>query len=295
MTSSYRVRRAQLYIPGDDPKKIEKGAGLGVDSLILDLEDGVALSRKVEARQVVVQSLAALDFGRSERLVRINAIGSGFEADDLAAALSAHPDGIVIPKIEEAAHVQWASQRIAEAEEANGWTPGAIRLLILIETAKGIVNLKEIAGSDDRLDALIFGAYDMSSSIGATLSRQETEMLYMRGAIVTHAAAFGLQAIDSVFIDLHDLEALSEAAARALHMGFSGKQAIHPRQIEPIEAVFTPDSAAIESARRLVDAYREHQQQGQGVFAYEGKMIDMPLLRAAENVLARARAAGKLA
>ena len=293
-TAPQRVRRVQLYMPGDDLHKIEKGAGLAVDSLILDMEDGVALARKAVARQTIVQALQSVDFGRAERLVRINAVDSGFEADDLAATLPARPDGVVIPKVERPEHVRWVSERIDEVERKNHWEPGAIRLLVLIETARGVVNLREIAASDERLDALIFGAYDMAGSLGATASKDGWEVFYARSAIVTHAAAHDLQAIDSVYVDLHDVEGLVAATQRAMQMGYTGKQAIHPRQVEPIAAVFTPTDEAISDAQRLMDAYNEHEANGRGVFALDGKMIDMPLVRAAENVLARARVTGKI-
>src|SRR6266852_4808971 len=138
-----RVRRVQLYMPGDDLHKIEKGAGLDVDSLILDLEDGVALARKAAARQTIAQALQTVDFGRAERLVRINAVDSGFEIDDLAATLLGKPDGVVIPKVERPEHVQWVSECISEMERKNRWELGTIRLLALIETARGVVHLKD--------------------------------------------------------------------------------------------------------------------------------------------------------
>src|SRR5579859_5565224 len=138
--AAYRVRRVQLYIPGDDLHKIEKGAGIDIDSLILDIEDGVALAQKDAARQTIVQALNTLDFGRSERLIRINAVDSGFEIDDLKAVLIAHPDGIVIPKVERPEHVRFVSERVGDFERRQGWTPGGIRLLVLIETARGVVN-----------------------------------------------------------------------------------------------------------------------------------------------------------
>jgi citrate lyase beta subunit len=281
-------------MPGDDLHKIEKGASLNVDSLILDLEDGVALARKAAARQTIAQALQTVDFGRAERLVRINAVDSGFEIDDLAATLPGKPDGVVIPKVEQPEHVQWVSERLGEIERKNRWELGAIRLLALIETARGVVHLKDIAGSDERLDVLIFGAYDMAGSLGATASQDGWEVFYARSAIVTHAAAFDLQAIDSVYVDLHDVEGLVTATERAMQMGYVGKQAIHPRQIEPIAAVFTPTEEAIAAAQRLVDAYANHQQNGIGAFALDGKMVDTPILKAAQNVLARARAAGKI-
>ncbi len=293
MPNSGRLRRTQLYMPGDDLHKIQKAATLNADSLILDIEDGVALNRKSAARDTIHEALGTVDFGRAERLVRINPVNSGLEIDDLAAILPAQPDGIMIPKVERAEQVQWASARIAEIERQQQWQPGEIRLLVLIETALGVVNLKEIAGSDERLDALVLGQYDLAGSLGATTTVEGYEVSYARSALVIHAAAFGLQAIDSVYVELHDITGLVQLTERAMHMGYSGKQAIHPRQIEPIAAVFTPTDEAIANATRLVEAYHQHQRDGRGVFAYEGKMVDAPILRAAENVLARARASGK--
>jgi citrate lyase beta subunit len=294
MNTPYRVRRAQLYVPGDDLHKIEKAAALGVDSLILDIEDGVALGRKDAARETIAKALRTLDFGHTERLVRINPVDSGMEEDDLDTALFMHPDGIVVPKVERPEHILYVSEEIGMRERNNGWPEGSIRILALIETARGFVNIREIAGSDTRLDALIFGQYDLAGSIGATITPEGFESLYARSALVIHAVAFGLQAIDSVDVDLLDIDGLVQHATQSMQMGFTGKQAIHPRQIDPINAVFTPTDEAIAAAKRLVDAYEEHQSNGRGAFALDDKMVDMPIIRAAENVLARARVTGKL-
>lgn len=291
--SIFRIRRALLFIPGDSQRKIEKGAALGPDSVILDLEDGVAFSQKQAARETIAHALRALDFGRCERLVRINPVGSGLEGDDLLAVLSARPDGIVLPKIENPDQLRVVSGQIANAERRMGLPEGAIRLLAIIETARGIVNLREIAAADPRLDALIFGAEDFVGSIGATRTREGWEVFYARSAVITYAAAFDLAAIDTIHAVPDDLDGLRAESERALQMGYSGKLAIHPRQVEPITAVFTPTDDAISAAQRLVDAYHAHQASGVGVFVLDGKMVDAPMLRAAENVLARARAAGK--
>jgi citrate lyase beta subunit len=289
-----RARRALLYMPGDDERKIRKATTLDVDCVCLDMEDGVALSRKDEARTHIPRMLRELDFGRSERLARINPVGSGMEADDLAAALEGRPDGIVIPKVETGDAIRWASDRIAEAERNNGWPAGGIILIVLVETALGIVNLKDIASSDPRLQALIFGAEDLAGDIGAVRTREAWEVFYARSAVVTHAAAFGLQAIDMVYIDYKDTEELIRESQEASRMGYAGKQVIHPNQIAPTQEAFTPDDAAIAHARRVMNAMREHQEAGAGAFALDGKMIDMPLVKAAERVLARARAAGRV-
>jgi citrate lyase beta subunit len=283
-----------LYMPGDDERKIHKATTLDADCVCLDMEDGVARSRKDEARGLIPEMLRELDFGRSERLARINPVGSGMEADDLRAALEGRPDGIVIPKVETGDAIRWASAQIGERERAMGWPHGGICIIVLVETALGIVNLKEIAGSDPRLQALIFGAEDLAGDIGAVRTREAWEVFYARSAVVTHAAAFDLQAIDMVYIDYKDGEGMVREAQEAARMGYAGKQVIHPNQIAPAQEAFTPDDAAIAHALRVMNAMREHQAAGKGAFSLDGKMIDMPLVKAAERVLARARAAGRV-
>ncbi len=289
-----RARRALLYMPGDDERKIRKAATLDADCVCLDMEDGVALSRKADARALIPRMLAELDFGRAERLVRINPVGSGMEADDLRAALEVRPDGVVIPKVESGDAIRWASNEIAAVERAQGWPAGEIVIIVLVETALGIVNLRDIASSDPRLQALIFGAEDLAGDIGAVRTREAWEVFYARSAVVTHAAAFDLQAIDMVYIDYKDAEGLVRESAEAVRMGYAGKQVIHPNQIGPVQGAFTPDDAAIAHALRVMNAMQEHQEAGKGAFSLDGKMIDMPLVKAAERVLARARAAGRV-
>jgi citrate lyase beta subunit len=284
-----RARRAVLFMPGDDLHKISKAAALAVDSVIMDLEDGVAFSRKAEARQTVAHALTHLDFGQSERLVRINPPSSAFEVDDLDAVLPARPAGIVIPKVEAADQVQYICDIIARGEQAAGWEPGSIRVLAIIETARGVLNLPTIAGADPRLDALMFGAEDLAGDIGATRTPEGWEVFYARSAVVTAAAAYGIQAIDTVFVTLDNLDGLRRETQQALAMGYAGKMAIHPRQVPVITEVFTPSEAAVSAARRLIDAHNAHQAAGSGVFVWEGRMVDMPMIRAAERVLARAR------
>lgn len=283
-----RVRRSVLFMPGDSLRKIEKAATLPADSVIMDLEDGVAFNRKTEARATIVEALRTLDFGGRERLVRINPVGSGLEMADLDAAAAGRPDGLVLPKVESAAQVQRISQALASAEDAQGWPRGAVRLLVIVETALGVMNVREIAAADDRVDALMFGAEDLAGDIGATRTAEGWEVFYARSAVVTAAAAYRRQAIDTVFVDLNDEDGLRRECQRAMQMGYSGKMAIHPRQVEIINAAFTPSAEAVAQARRLIAAYAEHQAAGTGAFAYEGKMVDMPMIRAAEQVLARA-------
>ena len=287
-------RRALLYMPGDDRRKIEKSTTLGVDCICMDMEDGVAVNKKAEARAVIAEAMKELDFGKSERCIRINSVGSGIEKYDLAAALATNPDSIVVPKIESAEQVKWVSDHIETYELSSHKNIGTVRLLVGVETAKGIMNLREIAEADQRLEAIIFGGEDFAASVGAVRTKEATELLYARLAVVTACAANDLQAIDIVFIDFRDNEGLRVEAEQGAGFGFSGKQIIHPNQVSAVQEAFTPSDSAIEYAKRIVESFESSQKEGKGAYALDGKMIDMPLLKNAQKVLDRARAAGKM-
>ena len=287
-------RRALLYMPGDDRRKIEKATTLGVDCICMDMEDGVAITQKTEARAVIAQAMKDLDFGNSERCIRINSVGSGLEKYDLAAAVATDPEAVVVPKVETATQVRAISDYIEMYERSARKPVGSIRMLVGVETAKGILNLREIAEADRRLEAIIFGAEDYAASIGGTRTKEATEVLYARSAVVTACAANDLQAIDMVYIDFRDVEGLRAEAEQAARLGFSGKQIIHPNQVVAVQEAFTPSAEAIEYAQRVVDAFSASQKEGKGAFALDGKMIDMPLLKNAQKVLDRAKSAGKL-
>ncbi len=286
-------RRSLLYVPGDDRHKIEKALTFGADSICLDMEDGVAQNRKLEARRTIAIALRELAFGHSEKLARINAVGSGLEAEDLNSVLPCQPDGIVVPKVETQEQIQWVSEKIEAAELASGWPINSIRMLVDVETAKGILNLKEIA-SHPRLDGIIFGGEDYAANVGAMRTSEAWELFTARSLVVIHAKAAGLQAIDMVATDFRDLDKLSNEALFGSQLGYTGKQVIHPAQVGPVQAAFTPDDDSIKKAQYIKDAFESHQKEGKGAFALDGKMIDMPLVRAAENVLERAKAAGKI-
>ena len=280
-------RRALLYMPGDNWKMITKSITLGVDSICMDMEDGTAINKKAEARETIAKALRELDFGSSEKLARINSVGSGWEQDDIDAVLPFHPDGIVIPKVESFEQVEWASRIIETAELKYGWPVNSVRVLIGVETAKGILNLKEIA-AHPRLDAIIFGGEDFAASIGAVRTKDAVELLYARQAVIVACTAFDLQPIDIVTIDYKDIEALRIESEFGARLGFVGKQIIHPAQVEPVQRAFTPSDEAIAYAKRIVETFEASQKEGKGAYSLDGKMIDMPLLRNAKKVLDRA-------
>jgi citrate lyase subunit beta-like protein len=289
-----RARRALLYMPGDDRHKIEKAATLEADCICMDMEDGVAPNRKAAARAQIAAALQEVDFPRSERLVRINAVGSGLEQEDLTSTLAGHPDGVVIPKVTSADSLKWVSTQIEAFERRQGWPSGGIVMIAIVESALGIVNLAQIATADPRLQALVFGAEDLASDMGARRSVEAWEVFYARSALVTHAKAHDLQAIDMVYVDFHNLDGLRREADFGAQLGFSGKQVIHPNQVAPVQEAFTPPEALILRAQKIVQAAREHERAGKCAFALDGKMVDAPIVKAAERILDTARAAGKI-
>lgn len=288
------LRRTLLFMPGDSLRKIRKATQLATDSIILDLEDGVALNRKDVARQTIVEALNELDFGRRERLIRINPPGTKWATADLQATIDARPNGYVLPKVETAEQIRSVSRFLAQAEECRGWPRASIRLLALIETARGVMELGAIAQADERLVALLFGAEDLAGDVGAQRTAEGWEVFYARSAVVTAAAAYGLQAIDTVFVDLNDDQQLAAECTFVRRMGYTGKLAIHPRQLAAINRTFSPSVAEIDQALRLIEAHTAHQASGQGAFVLDGKMVDRPVVRRAERVIEQARAAGLL-
>lgn len=283
-----RPRRSLLFLPGDSERKIAKAAVLGADCVVMDLEDGVAPSAKATARACVLAALQTVDFGGSERIVRLNPVGSGLEEDDLAGTLTGQPDAFMLPKVDSPASIHWLDRHLSAAETAHGWEAGSIQVLALIETALGIMNLREIAQASPRLDALLFGAEDLAGDMGAVRTPAGWEVFFARSTVAIAAAAYGLQAIDMVFVTLDDLEGLAAECQQAVELGYQGKMAIHPRQVPVIQAAFSPTTDQLAAAQRLLAAYHAHQDAGTGVFALDGKMVDAPMLRAAERILARA-------
>ena len=290
-----RPRRALLYVPGDNLRKIQKAAALAAsnerfehsDCICLDIEDGVALTRKEVARQIIPEALSTLDFGSAERLVRVNSHSSGLQAADLAAILPAHPQGIILPKAETSQEISEISQAIAAVETRYGWPAGEIALIAIVESARAILNLAQIAAASPRLQAIALGAEDLAADLGAVRSPAGWEVFFARSILVLHAAAYDLQAIDMVYVDLNDLPGLEQETKQAADMGFSGKQVIHPAQIETVQRAFTPSEKAVENARRLVQAYEQQLAAGKGVFALDGKMVEAPMVQAARRLLAR--------
>lgn len=289
-----RVRRAALYMPGDSMRKIEKAAKLSVDCIIMDLEDGVAFNQKAAARVTALGALQTVEFGHNERLIRVNRVGSGLTITDIIETIAGQPDGYVLPKVESARDIVYVDCLLSDLEASHNFPVGQITIQAIIETTGGVMALDEIAQASSRLTALQFGAEDLAGELGATRSKAGWEVFYARSAVVMAAKAYGLQAIDGVYLDFADTCGAYEEAKRAAEMGYDGKLAIHPKQIEPYHRAFTPTDEQIAAAQRLVEAAKAHQASGVGAFVLDGKMIDPAIVKPAEQVLAKARAASRI-
>ena len=292
MEAIMRSRRALLYVPGNNQKMITKAAGLGVDGVILDLEDGVAANRKDEARQTIREALSSVDFGRSERLVRINPFYTSRAEQDLQSVLPGRPDAVVVPKANTAEIIVETDKLITSTEKSMGLPEGQIAILALIESGLAYVNLAAICAASARLQALILGAEDLAADTGITRNLGGLELLYARSSLVMHAAAFGLQAIDMVQTNNTNPLLLQVESKQGAELGFAGKQIIHPAQVEAVQAAFTPSAEAVERAQRIVNMAQIAQADGMGAYSLDGEMVDLPVVKKAETILERARAAG---
>ncbi|MEM1008273.1 MAG: CoA ester lyase [Myxococcota bacterium] len=289
-----RLRRSVLFMPGDSHKKITKASTLDVDCIVMDLEDGVASTQKQRAREVTLSCCHTLSFGRREKCVRINALDTALYRNDVHATITGQPDAYVVPKCADAAALKQLCAELSQLEAAHGIEAFSIRLFALIESALGVLNVKEVATSTPRIEALLFGAEDLAGDIGAQRTSEEWEVFYARSAVVTTAAAYGLDAIDAIYPAFNDVAGLGQASRAAKQYGYSGKMAIHPNQLDVIHRVFSPSAEELHQAHALLTAYQYHTSQGLGAFSLDGKMVDMPMIRHAQTVLEKARKAGLL-
>lgn len=284
-----RVRRSRLYVPGSEPKYFINAALHGADGIILDLEDSVHVSEKDSARLVVRNALRAVDFLACERMVRINQLPLGLE--DLNEIVPESPDLILIPKVETPNQVLEVTTRIAEIKADYGITR-PIWVMPILESALGIENAFAIAKASDKTVALTIGLEDYTADLGVVKTSTGAESLYARQRVINAAHAAGLQAIDSVFGDVGDLEGLRVWGLNSRALGFEGMGCVHPTQIPVIHEAFAPSSAEIERARKIVSAYNDAQERGVGVVSLGSKMIDPPVVQRALKLIARAEAMG---
>ena len=273
-------RRSMLFMPGNNPGMLVSADILGADSIIYDLEDAVSLDEKDSARTLVRNALSFLKFTHSEITVRINPIDSPYWEKDLESIIPVLPDGIVIPKASVDA-VHSVEQKINEIKKAHNITKN-FSFLMLVESARGIMDVNSIAKASSLIQGLLLGGEDYSVDMGIQRTRLSKELEYARFSLTTAAHAYGLDSLDTPFTDVEDFEGLRLDTAFSKSIGFSGRLVINPRQVEEIHKIFSPSSAEIERAEAILQAAEETKQKGLGVFSFKGKMVDLPVIKRAQ-------------
>ncbi len=284
-----RLRRSRLYLPGTEPKYAINAGLHGPDAIILDLEDSVHPAEKDAARILVRNTLRAVSFGGCERMVRINQLPLGLE--DLAEIVPESPDLILIPKVEHAGQVTQVDHMIGELKVRHQINR-AIWLMPILESSLGIENAAAIAAASENVAALTIGLEDYTADLGVVKTSEGRESEYARRRLVNAARAAGIQAIDSVYSDVGDMEGLKRWGENSRALGFEGMGCIHPAQIPVIHAAYAPSPVEIEKARKVVSAFEEAQQRGVSVVSLGSKMIDPPVVQRALKLVARAKAMG---
>ena len=287
--------RSLLFVPGDDPRKLAKAMASGADALILDLEDSVAPSGKVPARQMLRDFIfdARRQSPRPRLFVRINGLETGLAGPDLDAIMPAGPDGIMLPKSRSGADVQHLGAKLAVGEAENGLPDGACAIIPLVtETAASLFGLASYAGASQRLLGMAWGAEDLSAALGAQTNRLPdgdftAPYQLARTLTLVGARAAAVEPIDTVFTAFRDEAGLRRDCEAARRDGFTAKMAIHPAQVPVINETFTPSPEVVARAQAIIAAFAENPQAG--VIALGDEMLDRPHLLRAKGVLARAK------
>jgi citrate lyase subunit beta/citryl-CoA lyase len=264
----------------------------GSDSIMFDLEDSVALGEKDAARHLVYQALKFIDYGNIEKVVRVNPLNTAYGKDDIEAMVCAGVDVIRLPKTETPQDILDTENAITEIEKKTGIEIGSTKMMAAIESALGVVNAYPIAISSKRLVGIALGAEDYTASLKTTRSLDGTELFFARSQIIVAARAAGIDAIDTVFSNLNDMETFEKEIRLIKQLGFDGKSVINPRQIDVVHKIFNPTEKEIEKALRILEAMREAEAKGSGVVNLDGKMIDKPVLLRAERMIDMAIASG---
>jgi len=288
-----RLRRTMMFIPASNPGMLRDANIYGADSIMFDLEDSISLKEKDTSRFLLYNAIKTFDYGDTETVVRINSLNMG-GVDDIFALVKAGIDVIRLPKTEDANDVLDAEEVIEKAERKCGREIGSTRMMAAIEGPKGVLNAYSIAVASKRLIGIALGSEDYVTAMKTRryADRNSEEIFFARSMIVHAARAAGIAAVDTVFADVNDAETLRKETEFIKQLGFDGKSVINPRQIPIVNSVFTPTEKEINNAKNVIYAIEEAESKGSGVIAFNGKMIDKPIVERAERVLMLATAVG---
>ncbi len=285
--SSLRPRRSCLYMPGANAKALDKARGLPADTLIFDLEDAVAPEAKADARAAIVATMAAGGYGKREIIIRANALSTPWGHDDVKAAATAKPDGVLFPKVDSAADIEAADKALRDAG-----APDATAIWVMIETPKSILNIAEIARAAERtrLSTFVMGTNDLAKDMHAAQTPDRSAFLAALSMTVIAGRAYGITLIDGVFNDIQDSGGFEAICRQGLELGFDGKTLIHPSQIGACNAIFAPTPEEVARSRSVIAAFADPSNAGKGVLKVDGKMTELLHLEQAKRTVAVADA-----
>jgi len=284
-----RPRRSVLYMPGSNPRALEKARALPADALILDLEDAVAPDAKESARENILAALAEGGYGKREIIVRVNGLDTPWGEADIAALSGSGADALLLPKVDGSAQVAELERRMAAAG-----APEEMTIQVMMETPLGILNAKEIAGASPRLSCLVLGTSDLVKDLRAAHTAERLPVLTALSLCVLAARAFGKAVLDGVHLDLSDEEGFAAACRQGRELGFDGKTLIHPKTIAAANEAFAPSEAEIAWSEKIIAAHAEASAKGQGVVVVEGKLVENLHVESAQRLLALKRAIAEL-
>lgn len=287
-----RLRRTMMFVSAQRPSLMKDAYIFGADSVIFDLEDAVAENQKDAARFSLYHILKRVDYGRVERIVRINGLDTPHWREDVRVCVAGGADGIRIAKCETADDVRAVERAVEEAEAEFGAEKGSMLLMAALESPRGILNALPICEASERLFGVAISGADLRKSLRTKYYPSGAEMLAARGNMLIAARAADVQCFDTVFTDLGDMEGFVRETTLIKEMGFDGKSVINPRQIQAVHDIFAPSEREVRDAERVMRAIRENADRGVGVFTLDGKMLDIPFLAAAERTLELAKVYG---
>ncbi len=288
-----RLRRTMMFVPGNNPGMMADAHIYGPDSIMLDLEDSVTMAEKDTARLLVYNALKSVNYGDTEMVVRINPLNTPYGKKDIEAVVKAGVHVIRMPKTETAEEVVEVEREIERVEKEIGCL-GRTKIMAAIESTLGVVNAYAIATASSRMMGIALGAEDYCANLKAQRTPGGDELRLARETIVVAARAAGIDALDTVYSNLNDMETFRQEVEYIHRLGFDGKSIINPRQIEVVNEVFAPTEKAIEKARTIIAAIKEAEKKGSGVIAVNGKMVDRPVVIRAQRTIDLAIASGIL-
>lgn len=267
--SAVRPRRSVLYMPGSNPRALEKAKSLPADGLILDLEDAVAMDAKETARDLVCAAVRDGGYGTRELIIRVNGLDSPWGEEDIKAACAAGPDAILLPKVESADLVRQVAQMMQQCG-----APEKTKIWCMMETPRGMLRAEEIAGSSDRLTCFVMGTSDLVKDLQAHHTRMRLPVVTSLSLCLLAARAENLIILDGVYLDLADEEGHRDSCQQGLEFGFDGKTIIHPKQLAAANEIFAPSEAELQYAVKIIAAFSEAEAEGKGVVVVDGKLIE---------------------